>query len=76
MDKKEILIGLLEEIKPFENIDEDIELIDSGMLNSLELFELIALIEDEFDIVISGGDILPDNFKTIDNIIKLIEKLK
>lgn len=52
----------------------DIDFINEGLLDSLKIFELINSIEAEFGIVINVYDIIPENFKNINTILKLIEK--
>ncbi len=66
---------LIKEVKPFDDISEDTDLIKSEILSSVDLFELISLIEDEYDLQISGEYILPENFKNIDVITKLTKRL-
>lgn len=50
----------------------DTPLVDSGIVDSLGLFKLIAHIEDEYKIKIQPEDILIENFATINAITKLI----
>ena len=50
----------------------DTPLVDSGIVDSLGLFKLIAYIEDEFKVKIQPEDILIENFATINAITKLI----
>lgn len=47
--------------------------VTDGILESVELMELIAEIEEQFDIEIPPQLIIPDNFETIDTIDTLIQ---
>ena len=46
--------------------------VKSGM----EIVMLIMKISDEFDITISPLDIVPENFESLDAILKLINKIQ
>jgi len=51
----------------------DFPLLDSGAIDSLELFKLIAHVEDEFKMEISPEKIAPENFADIRSIVRLIQ---
>lgn len=50
------------------------DMIEDGILDSLEMMEVIASIEREFAIEIDAEEIIPENFKTVDTIMNLIKK--
>lgn len=50
------------------------ELLESGILDSLGIAQLVAAIETEFNIELDGDDIIPENFDTINAINALINK--
>ena len=51
----------------------DTSLIDAGILDSLALFKLIAMLEDRFGITVDPDDIVFENFATIDAIASLVQ---
>ena len=51
--------------------DED-DLIDSGVVDSLGIFQLIAFLEERFGIKIGDEEITPENFGTIAAIDRLV----
>ncbi len=51
----------------------DTDLLDTGLLDSLQLVELLVVLEQEFGTTISFDEIELDNFRTIRNIAHLIE---
>lgn len=65
-----LLTEINEDITEYENID----LINEGLLDSLEIFELMYTLEDEFNIQIDGKDVVPENFVNINTILRLVEK--
>jgi acyl carrier protein len=68
------VIKILNELRPEFDFSEDIDFIEEGMLDSFDIVSLIDSIEEELGVSISGIDVLPENFNTIDSIIKTIEK--
>jgi acyl carrier protein len=65
----EILYGqeeiLLEEATP---------LIETGLLDSLGMMKLLAFLEVTFSIRVKEDELVPENFKTIRAILRLLEK--
>lgn len=51
----------------------DENLLLSGLLDSLAVMSLVAHIEDTFDIKIPFGDVLIENFETIDAIASYLK---
>lgn len=50
----------------------DTELLDSGLLDSLGVIELLMLIEQEFGITVAPDDLELENFRTITAIAELV----
>lgn len=48
--------------------------IEDGLIDSYQMVEIVDGIEDTFDIEISGRDIVPDNFISVDAIEAMISK--
>ncbi len=67
------LKNILQEILGEEYINCE-EFIETGLLDSLQVMELVDALEDEFGIEISGRDIVPENFQNFENIIALLTK--
>lgn len=72
---KEKIIAILSELRPeFNFTDETVNFIEAGMLDSFDVVNLVDALDTEFNIVIDGMDILPENFSTIDSIEALLKK--
>lgn len=54
--------------------DED-DLFDSGLVNSLFAMELVSFVEKKFKIRVADKDLNLDNFKTISTISGLIQRI-
>lgn len=65
---------ILMDIRPEYDFLEDVNFIESGMLDSFDVLTLVTDLEETFNIIISGEDILPENFYSIKAIEKLILK--
>jgi acyl carrier protein len=50
----------------------DEDLIDTGVLDSLGVFQLVAFLEENYRISIADTDITPENFGTLDRIERLV----
>ncbi len=61
------------------NIDDSVDytstkLIDGGLIDSVVLVEIATGLMEEFDIEIPYEEIIPDNFNSIDAMVRLVEK--
>lgn len=75
MEQKEKLEEfILTEVCPdmgLEQISEDTELIDSGIVDSLGILKILSFLDDEFGVDLSDEDIRPEKFATIKLILEL-----
>ncbi len=73
MDK---LLEVLQEIRPDVDFVNNKKLIDNGVLDSLNILEIVSELCDTFDIEISPADIIPANFNSAEAMLAMIERLK
>ncbi|MCQ2285312.1 MAG: acyl carrier protein [Bacteroidales bacterium] len=73
---KEQIIKILSDLRPEFDFTQEVDFIEAGMLDSFDIVTLVSDIETELGVAIQGMDILPENFSSIDAIIKVIEKNK
>jgi acyl carrier protein len=71
----ERLIAILKDIH--EDVDFEIEdnLVDDGILDSLDIVTLITEINSEFGVSIPAEEIIPENFNSAEALWDLIERL-
>lgn len=68
------IFAILKELRPeFDFTDSD-DFIMDGLLDSFDVISLVSLLEEKNDIKIDGLDIVPENFASVDAMIKLVEK--
>lgn len=73
MDEK-ILNVLSEFNEDIANYEGD-NLFDAGILDSLQAVDLVAELEDAFDVDIDARYVIEDNFKTKEAIIALMKRI-
>ena len=73
---REKLIAMLEDIRPDVEFETENELIEEGILDSLDIVAIVQAIEDNFGVQIDLDVLEPENFNSVDAMAALIEKLK
>jgi acyl carrier protein len=71
---KEKIVSILSVLRPEFNFREPVNFIDEGMLDSLDVVNLVTDLESAYGISIDGVDILPHNFSSVDSIMNLLIK--
>ena len=74
-DMKEDLRAILEEIRPDVDFDNETELIDGGVLESMDIVAIVGEIKEAFDVNIGIEQLTPENFNSEEAILELIEQL-
>lgn len=72
-DYMEDLLRILNEVKPGVDFTKEDDLIESGILDSLSIIQLVTKISDEFDVEITPVDLVPENFKSAETIYEMIK---
>ena len=71
---REKIISILSESRPVFASSEPVNFIEEGMLDSFDIVTLVDTLDTEYDIVIDGIDIIPENFDSLDSIVRLLQK--
>jgi acyl carrier protein len=74
-DARPIRAFIVERLAPATGrtqLADDEDLIDTGVVDSLGIFQLVAFLEERFGIAIADTEITPDNFATIERIEQLV----
>lgn len=72
--KKQVL-DILQEINPYEDVDENTNLIEDGFLDSLTLVILVNELERIYHVKIPEKRMKPEMFETISQVSGLINEL-
>lgn len=70
----EKICEILANIRPEFDFKNSENFIEEGLLDSFDMVTLVSDLESEFDIIIDGLDIVPENFATVESIKATIEK--
>ena len=73
---RKTLLDILNDVKSGIDYEKEQHPVSEQILTSMEIVMLIMKISDEFDITISPLDIVPENFESLDAILKLINKIQ
>ena len=71
----EKLIEILTELHPDVDFATAEDLIDDGVLDSLDIVSLVSQIDSEFGVTIPAEEIIPENFNSAESLFALITKL-
>ena len=70
---KDVMENNLQWSGSWAEVDEDYPLLEKQVVDSLGMITLISLLEEEFDLKIDDGEVVPNNFRTIGQIARLVE---
>ena len=71
----ESLLKILNELHPEVDFENTSDLVDDGILDSLDIVTLITEIHEAYDVTIPAEEIIPENFNSVEDIMALIERL-
>lgn len=71
---EEKILSILKELRPEFDFKESDNFVEDGYLDSFDIVTLVSELETEFDIVIDGLDVLPENFETVKDICNMVNK--
>ena len=72
----ETLLAILSDIRPDINFREQQNLMDSGILDSLDIVTIVAAIEEQMDLVIPYEELTPETFNSAHSLFSMIERLR
>jgi acyl carrier protein len=70
------LLNILSELHPDIDFANETNLVENGILDSLDIISLIAEIDDCFDVAIPAEEIIPENFNSAQALYDLICRLE
>ena len=73
---KEEIMEILKSIRDDVDFEKENLLIDNGILDSFDIISVVSDLNEKFAIDISVDELEPENFNSIDAIVKLIENMR
>jgi acyl carrier protein len=55
-------------------LDDLVPLLESGIIDSLGVLDLVGFLEQEFDVKINDDDLTPENFGNIERMVAFVRK--
>ena len=71
---REEILELLKRMKGDADFEHSEDFIADGLIDSFEIVDLVAEMEERFSIEISGRDIIPENFVNLEAMDTMIQK--
>lgn len=68
------VLEILANLRPEFDFSKPANFIEEGMLDSFDIVNLVTDLDAAFGISINGVDIVPENFDSVESIVKLIVK--
>lgn len=68
------ILRILSDLRPEFDFTSSLDFIEDGFLDSFDVVSLVNELEEKFNILIDGEDIIPENFASVKSIEALIKK--
>lgn len=70
---KEKVLAILCEVNEKIAENQEVDLLASGIIDSYEIVNIVVELEEAFDMEIDPELVVPENFQTVDAIVKMVE---
>ncbi len=70
------ILEILLEVRPDVDFENETELVSGNILESFDIVQIVAELDDEFDIEITPKDLTAENFNSLNALEDLIERLQ
>ena len=72
----EEIIDILKEVKPGVDFSKEKNLVEEEVIDSFDIVNLVAKLDEKFDIEITPADLVPENFASAEKIKNLVDRLQ
>ena len=76
MDEMRKLLDALAEVRDDVDFENEQALVDDGVIDSLDLTQIMLALDEAFGIHIPAGEIGPENFNTAQSMLDLVHSLQ
>ena len=66
------VMDLLHQLHPEFDYESSDDFISDGLIDSIDMQELFALMEEEYNVELAGTDLAPQNFVSVESIRELL----
>ena len=71
---KEKVLSILQETRPEFDFSNSMNFVEDGYLDSFDVVTIVSELEKEFNIIIDGLEIIPENFESVGKICDLVQR--
>lgn len=72
---RESILEILQELHEDIDFDNQEKLVDDKILDSFDLITLVTELGEEFDVEITAGDFVAENFNSVERLTRMIVRL-
>lgn len=72
----DVILDILEDLKPGEDYRSRTDLVDARVLDSLTILALVSELEETFDIAIPAVEIVAENFNSLEGMWAMVCRLQ
>ena len=72
----EELIEKLKEIRDDIDFKTATKMVESGLLASFDIIQIVAMISEEYDVKVPISELIPANFNSVEALYAMIQKLE
>lgn len=76
MNDMQKLLSALSEVRDDVDFASQQGLVDEGVIDSLDLTQIIAALDETFEIHIPAGEIEPENFNSAQDMLALVKRIQ
>lgn len=76
-DTAELIRGFIKQRFPLassKELTQELSLLDSGIVDSLGVLDLVGFVEEQFGIEVQDDDLVPENFDSIDALTRFVKE--
>jgi len=60
--------------QPPDVLDDDVSLVNSGIIDSTGIMELVGFLEQEFRVTLEDAELVPENLDSVNSIVSLLRR--
>ncbi len=72
---EQVVREIMEYTRPDVDFDKEKDLISGGVLESIDIVEIVAQIEDRLGVTIMTSELVEENFKSYESVVFLVRKV-
>lgn len=72
---RESILEILQELHEDIDFDNQEKLVDDKILDSFDLITLVTELGEEFDVEITAGDFVAENFNSVERLTRMVVRL-